>query len=175
MIFRSDFYAKKPVGISTEHDHRHISRIIGHCWKKLPDSLRDMYKERAKEEAEEHKKKYPNYRFRPVHRTTPPQRRMVKRNGLIDRIRCEEIALMIGRGLSGDELHKATKALDTQLKEEFEARARAKRAQAQPPAFRSPLMAPTTPSSVQDVRMVMTSPTLSAYLPPHSPSSFTRL
>ncbi|KIP03272.1 hypothetical protein PHLGIDRAFT_44459, partial [Phlebiopsis gigantea 11061_1 CR5-6] len=75
MIFRSDFYKKKPIESSTEHDHRLISRIIGHCWRKLPEGLRDMYKAQAKAEAEEHKAKYPDYRFRPVHRETPPQRR----------------------------------------------------------------------------------------------------
>lgn len=59
------------IDATIEHDHRHISRIIGCCWRRLSKEEHKLYKERAQEEADLHKLKYPDYRFQPVHWKLP--------------------------------------------------------------------------------------------------------
>lgn len=159
MIFRSDFYNRRTIDATIEHDHRHISRIIGCCWRKLGKEEKRSYKERAQEEADLHKLKYPDYRFQPVHRKLPVQRRNVKRNGAKDKIRCQGIADFIAQGKSGSELHTAIKELDAFLAEygdlelnTFVAspsgtgsnhrRSASPRSESSHPAFRSPPIAP---------------------------------
>lgn len=115
MIYRADFYAKKKVSTEIERDHRHISRVIALCWKKLPDDEKAIWYELAEEEKKQHKLKYPNYRFKPVSRTTPVVRRKVKRNGPREVLRCHRLADFIAAGKTGSELESAIRAYDAEI------------------------------------------------------------
>ncbi|KAJ7293873.1 high mobility group box domain-containing protein [Mycena rebaudengoi] len=68
MIFRSDFWAKQKINKGVETDHRHISRIIGHCWNELPEDEKLKWRVKADLEKLDHEKRYPNYRFTPTPR-----------------------------------------------------------------------------------------------------------
>ncbi|KAK0473549.1 hypothetical protein EDD18DRAFT_1117369 [Armillaria luteobubalina] len=50
MIFRKDVVAKKLIPKGAEHDSRHLSRIIGEMWNKLPEEEKRYYQQRAEEE-----------------------------------------------------------------------------------------------------------------------------
>lgn len=107
MIFRSAFWADEKISRTVEHDHRHISRIIGHCWNKMSEVEKDEWRAKALQEKLEHERKYPGYRFQPTPRTKRPLKRRVKRNGLDDLARCEKLADLLLSGKTGDELSAA--------------------------------------------------------------------
>ncbi|KAF9075523.1 hypothetical protein BDP27DRAFT_1257272 [Rhodocollybia butyracea] len=67
MLFRADFVKQKHVPNSIETNHSSLSKIIGSCWRSLPVDEKAVWEKRAKVEKAEHKRKYPEYRFRPVH------------------------------------------------------------------------------------------------------------
>ncbi|KIJ38500.1 hypothetical protein M422DRAFT_89750, partial [Sphaerobolus stellatus SS14] len=66
MIFRSEFCAQqrmKERGI--ESDHRQISRIAAHVWNGLSEEQKGPYRRQAKAEQDEHKLRYPEYKYSP--------------------------------------------------------------------------------------------------------------
>ncbi|KZT60548.1 HMG-box, partial [Calocera cornea HHB12733] len=65
IFYRSHLIRSQAIPHSLEPDHRNLSRIAGEMWKKLGDTEREIYVEMARKEKEEHKKKYPNYRYSP--------------------------------------------------------------------------------------------------------------
>ncbi|KII94425.1 hypothetical protein PLICRDRAFT_60514, partial [Plicaturopsis crispa FD-325 SS-3] len=65
MLYRSDFWAKQKVTTTVERDHRHISRIAGHCWNNLSDAERAPYKRRAEAEKVRHAREHPEYKYTP--------------------------------------------------------------------------------------------------------------
>ncbi|KAF9652043.1 HMG-box, partial [Thelephora ganbajun] len=65
MIYRSTVWAQQKIPTGIERDHRHISRIIGHCWNSLPEEQKRIWRAKAEEEKQEHLKKYPGYRYSP--------------------------------------------------------------------------------------------------------------
>ncbi|KAJ4471546.1 hypothetical protein J3R30DRAFT_1092755 [Lentinula aciculospora] len=67
MLFRADFVKQKHVPNSIETNHSSLSKIIGSCWRSLPTEEKAIWEKRARVEKAEHKRKYPEYRFRPVH------------------------------------------------------------------------------------------------------------
>ncbi|KAE9404754.1 hypothetical protein BT96DRAFT_916635 [Gymnopus androsaceus JB14] len=67
MLFRADFVKQKHVPNSIETNHSSLSKIIGSCWRSLPIDEKAVWEKRARVEKAEHKRKYPEYRFRPVH------------------------------------------------------------------------------------------------------------
>ncbi|KAL0577406.1 hypothetical protein V5O48_004571 [Marasmius crinis-equi] len=107
MIFRSEHCGQSKITRSVEHDHRHISRIIGHLWNKLPEEKKEIYRAKAEREKFEHNMKYPNYRFAPGVREKKPIRRKVKRNGSMDLLRCEKVADLLMEGKQGGDLEVA--------------------------------------------------------------------
>ncbi|KAG6857652.1 hypothetical protein H0H87_010221 [Tephrocybe sp. NHM501043] len=115
MIFRSEFAAKTKISKSVEHDHRHISRIVGHCWNNLNDDQKQIYRDKARDEKREHSIKYPDYRFTPNVRTKQVIRRKVKRNGEDEMQRCKDVANLILLGKQGEELDHAIKSIDRSL------------------------------------------------------------
>ncbi|KIK61017.1 hypothetical protein GYMLUDRAFT_85036 [Collybiopsis luxurians FD-317 M1] len=84
MLFRADFVKQKHVPNSIETNHSSLSKIIGSCWRSLPAEEKAIWEKRARAEKAEHKRKYPEYRFRPVHNknknkgadTAPPNKKM---------------------------------------------------------------------------------------------------
>ncbi|KAJ3748432.1 hypothetical protein DFH05DRAFT_1588655 [Lentinula detonsa] len=119
MLFRADFVKQKHVPNSIETNHSSLSKIIGSCWRSLPTEEKAIWEKRARAEKAEHKRKYPEYRFRPVHNKnkaktdTPSASKKVKIDLLppslasIEAMRTERegfIAQCLLDGLKGDAL-----------------------------------------------------------------------
>lgn len=112
MIYRSTVWAQQKIPMGIERDHRHISRIIGHCWNSLPEEEKRIWKAKAEEEKQEHSRKYPDYRYSPMTRTDRPIKRNVNRNGEKDKQRCKKVAELLLAGTEGSALENAVKELD---------------------------------------------------------------
>ncbi|KAE9391328.1 HMG-box, partial [Gymnopus androsaceus JB14] len=67
MLFRSDFVKQRRVPSSIETSHGSLSKIIASCWKLLPEIERRFWYKKADAAKAEHKRKYPDYRFTPIH------------------------------------------------------------------------------------------------------------
>ncbi|KIJ68825.1 hypothetical protein HYDPIDRAFT_25078 [Hydnomerulius pinastri MD-312] len=115
MLFRSAFAAAQKISTNIEHDNRHITRIIAHCWNRLSDTDKQVWRDKAAAEKAQHAERYPNYRFSPVGRTNKPVKRNVRRNGVEDRKRCEKVAELLLAGKHGKELESAVKEIDVTL------------------------------------------------------------
>ncbi|TFK30682.1 hypothetical protein FA15DRAFT_713179 [Coprinopsis marcescibilis] len=167
MIFRSAFWAEAKIARTVEHDHRHISRIIGHCWNKMSEVDKDVWRRKAELEKAEHGIKHPGYRFCPTARTKKPIKRNVKRNGVKDLLRCEQLADLLLAGKQGYELEKADRKLKCPSTERpkgddgpslLGSQVSSFPSCTQDPPFRSPLLPPlsleddsTSPSSSPEV------------------------
>ncbi|KAG6903002.1 hypothetical protein C0995_008575 [Termitomyces sp. Mi166 len=153
MIFRSEFWAGAKISKSVEHDHRHISRIIGHCWNQLTEEGKAVWRRRAEQEKIEHQIKYPGYRFSPNVRTKQVIKRNVKRNGEDEMLRCKKVAELLLAGKAGKELDNAVKSIDISLGRDSPLSKSKKALDSNPnaneyPAFRSPLLPPEGPKNV---------------------------
>ncbi|KAJ3502148.1 hypothetical protein NMY22_g18684 [Coprinellus aureogranulatus] len=111
MIFRSAFWAEQKINRTVEHDHRHISRIVGHCWNRMSDLEKDKWRAKAAMEKEEHARRHPDYVFCPTPRSKKPLKRKVKRNGPEDLRRCEKVADLLLMGKQGNDLAEAISAI----------------------------------------------------------------
>ncbi|KAG8993954.1 hypothetical protein FRB90_000567 [Tulasnella sp. 427] len=78
ILFRTNFVAEAKLTKGTEADHRNISKIAGAVWRSLLPDEKLKWHNKALEEKEAHRKKYPNYRYTPVARRENVSRRMVK-------------------------------------------------------------------------------------------------
>ncbi|KAI0932757.1 hypothetical protein AcW2_001287 [Taiwanofungus camphoratus] len=114
MLFRA-FLCANLQQARVEHDNRHISRIVGHAWKQLPEDKKKEWYKRAATEKEKHAKLHPGYRFSPVSRAEKPKKRRVKRNGQRDLARCEKVAELLLEGKGGQELEQEVKKIDASL------------------------------------------------------------
>ncbi|KAF8845475.1 hypothetical protein BDN67DRAFT_999620 [Paxillus ammoniavirescens] len=112
MLFRSAFAAAQKISTNIEHDNRHITRIIAHCWNRLSEADKQVWRDKATAEKAEHAQRHPNYRFSPVGRAKKPVKRNVRRNGVEDRKRCEKVAELLLAGKNGKELESAVKEID---------------------------------------------------------------
>ncbi|KAJ7485881.1 hypothetical protein FB451DRAFT_1392605 [Mycena latifolia] len=147
MLFRADFVRQKHVPGSIETNHGSLSKIIGNCWRSLPLPEKHIWETKAKHAKAEHKLKYPDYKFRPVHNKRgaapaastsnppPPTSQPTSRStsgstikGQLspqeDERRCEEVAALLLQGKKGEELAWAVRDLDS--------RRQAERAQSSP-------------------------------------------
>lgn len=114
MLFRSAFAAAQKISSTIEHDNRHITRIIAHCWNRLSDAEKQVWRDKAAAEKVQHAQRYPNYRFSPVGRTNRPIKRNVRRNGIEDVKRCEKLAELVMAGKFGQDLENAIKKIDNE-------------------------------------------------------------
>lgn len=162
MLFRSAFAAAQKIGTNIERDNRHITRIIAHCWNRLSESEKQVWRNKAAAEKAVHAMKYPNYRFHPVLRAKKPIKRKVQRNGTEDKRRCEQVAELLLAGKHGEELEVAVKEIDDTMKvttstSSLDSRSGSASKGTQPcevdfggceiQPFRSPLLPPTTRST----------------------------
>ncbi|KAG6918682.1 hypothetical protein DXG01_012500 [Tephrocybe rancida] len=153
MIFRSEFWAEAKISKTVEHDHRHISRIIGHCWDQLTEEEKAVWRRRAEQEKIEHGIKYPGYRFTPNVRTKQVIKRNVKRNGEDEMLRCKQVAELLLAGKAGKDLDNAVKSIDKSSGRESPS-SEAKKAlgtahnETDAPVFRSPLLPPIQPKDL---------------------------
>ncbi|KAI0700401.1 hypothetical protein BC835DRAFT_415302 [Cytidiella melzeri] len=188
MIFRTEFYRNKKSSLGFEKDHRHISRIIAHCWNNLSDSDKKPWYEKALAEKEAHARKYPDYQYIPLQRTEPVKKRNVKRNGANDLLRCATVATLLGQGKEGKDLVSALekfdlmspptegKTVDATHRSSTSTSSRSARESApKQPIFRSPLItAPELVPSVPPARpslQVETQPTSVSPAEPVLPAS----
>ncbi|TFK40920.1 hypothetical protein BDQ12DRAFT_733281 [Crucibulum laeve] len=112
MIYRSEFSGGDKIQPTVEKDHRHISRIIGHCWNKLSEEEKSVWRRKAEQEKAEHIQRYPDYRFAPHIRAKKPVKRRGKRNGADELLRCQQVADLLLAGKQGDELAHAVKNMN---------------------------------------------------------------
>ncbi|KAJ6525960.1 high mobility group box domain-containing protein [Mycena capillaripes] len=65
ILFRSSFIRSQNVPEKVEGNHRHLSKIIGKYWHALPPSERARWEDKARAAQAEHRRRYPDWRFRP--------------------------------------------------------------------------------------------------------------
>ncbi|EIW78169.1 hypothetical protein CONPUDRAFT_107917 [Coniophora puteana RWD-64-598 SS2] len=104
MLFRADFVRQKHVPGSIETNHGSLSKIIGNCWRNLPLDEKRVWEIRAKEEKKQHKIKYPNYRFRPVHNKNKPKKKDKALPTFQDEAQCDAITQLLLEGNKGEQL-----------------------------------------------------------------------
>ena len=112
MLFRADFVRQKHVPGSIETNHGSLSKIIGNCWRALPLEEKRIWEIKAKQEKEAHSKRYPGYRFRPVHNKNKDKKKAKASPTPEDEQRCEEVAQLLLEGMKGDDLAAAIRKLD---------------------------------------------------------------
>ncbi|KAF7360696.1 HMG box domain-containing protein [Mycena venus] len=136
---------KKHVPGSIETNHGSLSKIIGNCWRALPLPEKHIWEIKAKHAKAEHKLKYPDYKFRPVHNkrgpaaaaastsssnasapASQPASRSVSATTIKgqltpqeDERRCEEVAALLLQGKKGEELAWAVRDLDSRRQAEL--------------------------------------------------------
>ncbi|KAG2339477.1 hypothetical protein BDR05DRAFT_951114 [Suillus weaverae] len=112
MLFRADFVRQKHVPGSIETNHGSLSKIIGNCWRALPLEEKRVWEIKAKHAKAEHKARYPEYRFRPVHNKNKEKKKEKPTPTAEDERRCEEVAQLLLDGMKGDQLAAAIRKLD---------------------------------------------------------------
>lgn len=111
MFFRSELWSKEKIKKTVERDHRQISRIAGQVWNEMSDEARKPFIEQALVAKEEHKKKYPDYKFSPVSKGKGGKRR--SREDVRAQVsRSKAIAQLLLSGLEGDNLAAVTKQMN---------------------------------------------------------------
>ncbi|KAG6819249.1 hypothetical protein H0H93_013796 [Arthromyces matolae] len=70
ILFRSSFVRDQKVTNKVEGNHSNLSKIIGKYWKALPKEQRDEWEAKAAQALIDHRKRYPDWRFRPASNTT---------------------------------------------------------------------------------------------------------
>lgn len=89
-----------------------LTNSTGNCWKSLPLEEKRVWEVKAKHAKADHKARYPEYRFRPVHNKNKDKK---KDKAIItpeDESRCEAVAQLLLEGKKGDELAAAVRDLD---------------------------------------------------------------
>ena len=115
ILFRSSFIKSNHVSNEVETDHSQLSKIIGMTWQSMPEEERKFWHSKALDAQAEHKKKYPNYAFRPAaSRSAATSKRRVRADVQRDGERCARIAELLVEGKKGAEIAVAIKEFDKQ-------------------------------------------------------------
>lgn len=126
ILFRSSFIRAQHIPEKIEGNHSALSKIIGKYWKSLPRSEREVWETKAIAALADHRKKYPDWRFRPAANALAkvkdgPKRRTNKKGrgeaekekkGRNKERRCEKIAEMLVAGKTGADLEQAIQKYD---------------------------------------------------------------
>ncbi|KAH8082797.1 hypothetical protein BXZ70DRAFT_1080519 [Cristinia sonorae] len=113
ILFRSSFIKGQVVSSDVETNHSTLSKIVGLTWAKLSHEERQKWHTMAKMAQEEHKRKYPEYAFRPLHsKGKAENKRKVREVGPKDMKRCARIAELLVEGKKGEELSEAIAEFD---------------------------------------------------------------
>ncbi|KAF8272360.1 hypothetical protein EI94DRAFT_1697499 [Lactarius quietus] len=130
-LFKADWLAKrKSLLVGVEQDHRQLNRMASSEWRKLPQEVKQRFKEAAHKAKVEHAMRYPEYRFTPKPRGDR-RRRRTKRNEPEVLLRNEEAARLVSQGFTGDALLEALADYDQRATAERHPMCRA----ASPPPF----------------------------------------
>jgi len=173
ILFRSSFIKSQHVSTGVETNHSTLSKIIGLTWQNMPHDERQIWHAKAKKALEDHRRKWPQYAFRPSHTKSKggTEKRKVREVEPKDMKRCAKIAQLLVEGKKGQELEDAIQEFDrTHVPEvitRFEApiTARAYRRSSSAPIdnleIKKPFLSSSAPSSSASV-----SPALSPSSPP---------
>jgi hypothetical protein len=114
ILFRSSFIKSQHVSTEVETNHSTLSKIIGLTWQSLPEKERQVWHAKAKAALEEHKRKFPQYAFRPTQskKGGTSEKRKVREVEPKDMKRCAKIAELLSAGLKGQELDTAMAEFD---------------------------------------------------------------
>ena len=112
MLFRASLIHNKSVSVDIETKHSTLSKIFGLAWRKLSDEERQIWHVKAKSVQEEHKRKFPQYAFRPARARNKVEMRKTREVGMDDAGRCAQIAELLTQGLKGSELNAAIAEYD---------------------------------------------------------------
>lgn len=113
ILFRSSFIKSQHVSTEVETNHSTLSKIIGLTWQNLPNEERQIWHAKAKLALDEHKRKFPQYAFRPLHnKNKGGEKRKVREVGPKDHKRCEKIAELLVKGKKGQDLDAAIQEFD---------------------------------------------------------------
>ena len=114
ILFRSSFIKNQHVSTGVETNHSTLSKIIGLTWQNMPHDERQVWHAKAKKALEEHRKKWPQYAFRPSHAKTKggTEKRKVREVEPKDMKRCAKIAELLVDGKKGAELDAAIQEFD---------------------------------------------------------------
>ncbi|KAJ7172924.1 hypothetical protein C8R43DRAFT_977882 [Mycena crocata] len=130
ILFRSSFIRNQRVSSEVETNHSTLSKIIGLTWQNLPADERRLWHAKARAAGEEHRRRFPAYSFRPLHRRTavpdkdtvqrkfksskdPLAKRRAREHAVVDDpVRYEKIAALLVEGKHGRTLDAAVQAFD---------------------------------------------------------------
>lgn len=114
ILFRSAFIKSQHVPSGVETNHSTLSKIIGLTWQSMPHDERQIWHAKAKKALEEHRKKWPQYAFRPSHSKSKgvTEKRKVREVEPKDLKRCAKIAELLVGGKKGTELNAAIQEFD---------------------------------------------------------------
>ncbi|KAI0322852.1 hypothetical protein OF83DRAFT_1079921 [Amylostereum chailletii] len=106
IIFLSEFYAEQRETIHRfERDRRHINTSVSVVWNGKTPEEKQPYILRAQADAAEHKRKYPDYLYKPAPRVK--RSRKTNRSGPLDAERDRRLGELLGSGLDGDAIKAA--------------------------------------------------------------------
>jgi hypothetical protein len=116
ILFRSSFIKSRHVSTEVETNHSTLSKIIGLTWQNMPHEERQFWHSKAKLAQAEHKRKFPDYAFRPSHvrakGAAAAEKRKVREVGPKDMKRCAKIAQLLVEGKKGADLQAAVEEFD---------------------------------------------------------------
>ncbi|KAJ3913450.1 hypothetical protein F5877DRAFT_71563 [Lentinula edodes] len=114
ILFRSSFIKSQHVSTEVETNHSTLSKIIGLTWQNLPEDERQVWHSKAKAALDDHRRKFPQYAFRPLHTKAKggTEKRKVREVGPKDMKRCAKIAELLVEGKKGHELDAAIQEFD---------------------------------------------------------------
>ncbi|KAJ3740377.1 hypothetical protein DFH05DRAFT_399797 [Lentinula detonsa] len=114
ILFRSSFIKSQHVSTEVETNHSTLSKIIGLTWQNLPEDERQVWHSKAKAALDDHRRKFPQYAFRPLHSKAKggTEKRKVREVGQKDMKRCAKIAELLVEGKKGQELDAAIQEFD---------------------------------------------------------------
>ncbi|KAH9848724.1 hypothetical protein C2E23DRAFT_738743 [Lenzites betulinus] len=177
ILFRSAFIKSQHVSSEVETNHSTLSKIIGITWQNLPHEERQVWHAKAKAALEDHRRKFPQYAFRPLHTKgrAPAEKRKVREVEPKDLKRCAKIAELLVEGKKGRELDEAIQEFDrhhvpeivTRFEAPITARHYRRSSSAPVPEANAPFLSaePSTPSSRKAKRSTSSQPEV-----PHSPT-----
>lgn len=114
ILFRSSFIKSQHVSTEVETNHSTLSKIIGLTWQNLSEKERQVWHNKAKAALEEHKRRFPQYAFKPSQskKGGTVEKRKVREVEPKDMKRCAKIAELLAAGLKGQELEAAMVEFD---------------------------------------------------------------
>lgn len=124
ILFRTNFIRDRhlhtsSVGTLTNVSPTSLSTIAGLTWRNMPEEEREIWNEKARLAREEHRRKYPGYRYQPVPSAEERSqlretKRKVKEENLSkpDLERCQEISRLLCLGIKGQELERRVTQFD---------------------------------------------------------------